>query len=71
MKLTVVLLSICALTVISQEPTEKNKKRAKQPSAKIVVDTTATSVRAADTLYLEQSLALDELDSLIQEKQKK
>ena len=73
MKLMAVLLSICALTVISQEPTKENKKRANQQPAPVIIDTitVSKSERVADTLYLKQSLALDELDSLILEKQKK
>jgi len=70
MKLMAVLFSICALT-ISQEPTKENKRRAKQAPAKVIVDTTTTVSRPADTLYLEQSIVLNKLDSLIQEKQKK
>jgi len=55
-----------------QEPAKKIKKKKDQPPA-VVVDTITVSTveRAADTIYLEQSIVLDKLDSLIQEKQKK
>lgn len=62
---------IISLTATSQEPTEKQKKgKAVSPN---VVDTVTVSrsERVADTLYLEQSIVLNKLDSLIQEKQKK
>ena len=68
-KLTVVFLCIFSLIAISQEPA--NKKKAKNEPVKIIVDTTVVVERKADTLYLKQSLVMDGLDSLIQEKQNK
>lgn len=58
----------------AQEPAKKTKKEKKQePKSANVIDTITVSKveRAADTLYLEQSIVLNKLDSLIQEKQKK
>lgn len=65
--------TIILLTVNSQEPTKKQKKERKEQVPAHVYDTTTVSVakRAADTLYMEQSIVLNKLDSLIQEKQKK
>lgn len=63
-----VLLCIFSLMMTGQEPTKKQKK---QQPVKIIVDTTVISERAADTIFMKQSIALNELDSLIQEKQKK
>ena len=71
MRLTAVLLCLWSLIVISQEPTKENRKRAQQQPYKVVLDTTVTASRSADTLYLQQSLHLDRLDSLILEKQKR
>ena len=51
-----------------QDPEKKSKK---PQSAKIIVDTTIVSERAADTIYMEQTKVISKLDSLIQEKQKK
>ena len=41
------------------------------PPNKVKVDTVTISERKADTLYLEQSMAVDILDSIIIEKRKK
>lgn len=62
------LLTLILIVSKGQEPEKKQ-----QP----VQDTTVVQIerhvaeRPADTLYLKQSLAMDKLDSLIQEKQKK
>ena len=51
-----------------QEP--KKKKTPKQEPVKIVVDTTVVSERFADSIYLRQSIQMNQLDSLIKEKKK-
>jgi len=68
MKLMVVLLSICAMMGLGQEPDHKQKK-AKKP-VRVFVDTTIVNERFADTIYLQQSLAINILDSLIKEQKK-
>jgi hypothetical protein len=67
-----VLFFICSLLIQGQEPTKKQRKeKAAAPPMKTIVDTTTVSRRApADTLLLEQSIAIDKLDSLILEKKK-
>lgn len=53
---------------LGQEPDHKQKK-AKKP-VRVFVDTTIVNERFADTIYLQQSLAINILDSLIKEQKK-
>lgn len=69
--LTVALLSICAMTLNSQEPDNKRKAKKEQLPVRAFSDTTIVNEHKADTLYLKQSVHMNALDSLIQEKQKK
>lgn len=70
MRLTVVLLSICVLTLNSQEHEKKKKEKNIPGSYNVIVQDTTKSERKADTIYLEQSKALNALDSLNQNKKK-
>ena len=56
------------LLLVAQEPeTQKiNKKRVQ--SLRVIVDTTTVSVRPADSIYLEQKIMMNKLDSLIEMK---
>ncbi len=51
----------------SQDP--ESKKKRNEP-VKIIVDTTVVVERFADSIYLQQSIQMDRLDSLINEKKK-
>ena len=64
-----VLFSICALT-ISQEPTSKQKKKEQPTHYQGVVYDTVIAEQFPDTIHMKQSIVLDRLDSLINEKQK-
>ena len=52
-----------------QEP--KKKKPRKQEPVSAVSDTTIVNERKADSIYLKQSVHMEKLDSIINEKQKK
>ena len=68
--LTVLLILIFGLTLTSnsQDPKVEKKKRKQNPAN--VVDTTTYTV-SRDTLYFQQKMRGDELDSMILEKQKR
>lgn len=60
---------ILSLTAVSQEPAAKKKE--KPTHASMIVQDTTIVTREADSLYVKQSIVMNRLDSLIQEKQKK
>ena len=75
-----VLLSICAMIVLGQDPDHKQKKVNKNKETPVyAVDTVTVSVAVrlaeafndADSIFTDQINAMSQLDSLIQEKQKK
>jgi hypothetical protein len=57
--------------LVSQDPPKKISKPKTTPKVvKVQIDTTKVE-RYADTIYLNQSLAIDKLDSLIKEQKNK
>ena len=61
-------MSIFGLILNSQDPEQEKKKRNQKPQN--VVDTTTHTV-TRDTLYMQQKVRGDVLDSMILEKQKR
>ena len=71
-----VLLSICAMILMGQEPTKKQKKEKQDEVVPAhVIDTvtvsTATREPIPDSIHVVQEKALEELDDILEKKKKK